>query len=44
VTTTKVIGIEHINYFTKLSKTFLNHVPDVFVQRKNYKHGDGANL
>jgi hypothetical protein len=28
----------------KLLKTFLNYAPNVFVQRKNYKRGDGAYL
>jgi len=40
--TTLAIGVICIKYFTKLSKTFLNYAPNVFVQPKNYKHGDGA--
>jgi hypothetical protein len=42
VTTTKAIRVMHIKSFMKLSKTFLNYAPYVFVQRINYKHGDGA--
>lgn len=42
VTTTLAIGVIHIKSFMKLSKTFLIYASNVFVQRKNYKHGDSA--
>jgi hypothetical protein len=44
VTTTLAIGVIHIKSFMKLSNTFLNYASNVFVQRKNYKHGDGTYL
>jgi hypothetical protein len=44
-TSTLAIGVVIlIKSFMKLLKTFLNYAPNVFVQRKNYKRGDGAYL
>lgn len=44
VTTTLAIGGIYIKSFMIQSKTFLNYATNVFVQRKNNKHGDGAFL